>query len=683
MAFKKKKKQVDDDIVADAMEEYLEEGPHTATYTEDFTDLPMEEFDGVEAKTVILPSVAEIEEALAQEVAHMTQDTFSEEESEAYLPANTNTLEESESDLPEETIADEIAFEETENGGNDDFGLGGNLDDGNAPSDEENPDAGDNPDGDGPEETNADSVAAVTGGDEPDADEEDEETDIPDSDTASDNPMEFDETERVLVSELTKEEENSQSEPAENPETPSGVLSREEVRLREERRKKDELLAQKRAKRHKRRVRTQILAYLFLLLMIAVLGLGIFALVKNNLGKPSETPDMPEQSETLQEEEKQPEEQIADLLEGEEELAPPDMTPEEVPPTPEERLDEIVDVAISVMSLEDKVAGLFLATPESITGVATALAAGDGTKDALNEKPVGGLVYAGKNVQSQNQFAEMLTNTKGYVSYPTFLAVEEEGGKISPVTGAGIGEKALSAADIIASGDVNKAYEEGAKLGTALSSVGITVDFAPVLNISSAEGGILANRTFGTQPEELYSYAAKFAQGLSDNGVIPCYKYFPGMGMPTSDPAKGRVILDVSTEILRASDFVIFQNAINEGAQMIMMSNLVVPALDAEEVPASLSNVIVSDILRTELKFNGVVVSGNLSDAAITEYFAADEAAIMAFKAGCDMLYAPENYEAAYNGILTAIGQGVISEARVDDALRRIYRIKYADRITE
>ena len=116
---------------------------------------------------------------------------------------------------------------------------------------------------------------------------------------------------------------------------------------------------------------------------------------------------------------------------------------------------------------------------------------------------------------------------------------------------------------------------------------------------------------------------------------------------------------------------------------MVMVSLMAAPALTGSNEPCALSSEVVTGLLRGQLGFNGVVITDALNMSAVSEYYAADEAAILALKAGCDMLLMPEDFEKAYNGVLQAVRDGVISEERVNDSLRRIYRIKYADRIAE
>ncbi|MDE5598111.1 MAG: beta-N-acetylhexosaminidase, partial [Lachnospiraceae bacterium] len=118
------------------------------------------------------------------------------------------------------------------------------------------------------------------------------------------------------------------------------------------------------------------------------------------------------------------------------------------------------------------------------------------------------------------------------------------------------------------------------------------------------------------------------------------------------------------------------------GADFVMVSHVVAASLDEDMVPSSFSSVVVTDILRGELGFDGVVITDALDMGAITDNYASDEAAIKAIVAGVDMLLMPENFEEAYTGLLTAVQEGIISEERINESLRRIYRIKYANKLT-
>lgn len=443
----------------------------------------------------------------------------------------------------------------------------------------------------------------------------------------------------------------------------------------------------KREARRKRRIRNQAIVYSVMACLILAMAAGIVFGVQYLLdGRGGEGQGASQEEPPSSQQEKQ--ELIEDLLSGEDELpAPPeptpDPTPEVVEPTPQERLDEIIDAAIGEMSLEDKVAGLFFVTPEAITGVSAAVKAGEGTQQALAKYAVGGLVYFARNIRSEEQLKEMLGNTRQYANYPVFLAVDEEGGTAARVASAGIGPKTDSAGEIGATGEPQNAYNAGSAIGSTLAGLGFNVDFAPVADLANVEGSIMAGRSYGAEAGAVSGFVSAMVRGLEDQKVTACLKHFPGIGSSTQDTHNGMASSDRTEEQFRAEEFPVFQAGIEAGARMVMVGHMAAPALTGDKEPCIFSRRLVTEILREEMGYDGVILTDALDMAAISSYYGADEAAILALRAGCDMLLMPEDFEKAYNGVLQAVVDGNISEERVNDSLRRIYRIKYADRIPE
>lgn len=446
---------------------------------------------------------------------------------------------------------------------------------------------------------------------------------------------------------------------------------------------------EKRELRRKRRKRNQIVAYITVILMIVLLAAGIVAGVKYLTAEQDakETEQQNRVEELLATEEELPSPEPEQLVEATEESVETMEGSDEVLPveekTPEQELDEMLDTLIASMSLEDKVAGLFIVTPEAITGVSTAVKAGEGTQKALTDHAVGGIIYFSQNIRSEEQLREMITNSQQYSRYPLFIAVDEEGGSVTRVAEAGIGEKVDNAQAIGATGDANNAYEAAATIGTYLSDLGFNLDFAPVADVANAENSVIGNRAYGSDAKLVASYVSNAVIGLEEQNISACLKHFPGIGSSTEDTHDGLASTDRSVEEFRAEEFVVFQAGIDAGVDMIMVSHMAAPSLAGDNTPSTLSRAVVTDILRNELGFEGVIITDALNMSAISEYHAADEAAIMALRAGCDMLLMPEDFEKAFNGVLQAVHDGTISEERVNDALKRIYRIKYADKLTK
>ena len=447
----------------------------------------------------------------------------------------------------------------------------------------------------------------------------------------------------------------------------------------------------KREARKKRRKRNQMLVYLTVFLLAGAVVAGTVYGVSRILptAGPSGTQQNPGdnsgQNQELNSEVKDPQasmsQQVSDLLDEEiEEPDPSDYIPEL---TPQEKLDEIINQAISVMPLEDKVAGLFIVTPEAITGVNTALKAGDSTKEALNKNPVGGLIYFAKNIQSAEQLSEMINNSVLYSRYPIFVAVDEEGGRVSRVAGAGLATNVGVPAEIGATGNANNAYVAGQSIANYLTPLGFNLDLAPVADINNVEGSIIGDRAFGSDAETVAAMVSAMVKGLEENGVSSCLKHFPGIGSSTEDTHDGLASTGRTAEDFRNNEFKVYEAGIEAGVDFIMITHMSAPGLTGDQTSATFSKTIVTEILRNELGFEGVIITDALNMKAIADYNGADDAAILALKAGCDMLLMPEDYNIAYSAVLQAVKDGTISEERINDSLRRIYRIKYAHMMPE
>lgn len=430
----------------------------------------------------------------------------------------------------------------------------------------------------------------------------------------------------------------------------------------------------RREARRKRRIRNQIVAYITVILLILAVGTGIVWGV-NKLTV--ERRDAEQESQASQD-------ALDQMLASEDAIETPSPTPEPVVElTPEQKLDEIVNAGIEVMPLEAKVAGLFIVTPEAITGVSTAVQAGDGTREALAQYPVGGIIYFKKNIQSADQITTMLDNTELYMRYPLFLAVDEEGGSVARLAEAGVGTKVDNAKTIGESGDTNNAYQAGLTIGGDLSRIGFNLDFAPVADLANVEGSAIGTRSYGADAAAAAGYVGAAVRGLSEQGITSCLKHFPGIGGSAQDTHTGLASTSRTAEQFRAEEFTVFQAGIDAGADMVMIGHISAPELTGSNEPCTFSEAVVTDILRNELGFDGVIITDAMNMKAVSDYYDSADAAIQALRAGCDMILMPEDFEMAYNGVLQAVNDGIISEERINDSLRRIYRIKYADRISE
>lgn len=342
-----------------------------------------------------------------------------------------------------------------------------------------------------------------------------------------------------------------------------------------------------------------------------------------------------------------------------------------------------IDSCLEDMTLEEKVAQLFIIQPEAILDVGTAVAAGDATREAINQNPVGGFIYFGDNLQSKEQTQEMLKNVQTYsmerTGFPAFLSVDEEGGTVARVAGTGNFDipKIGDMADIGAAGDVDAAKQVGEDIGSYLAELGFNLDFAPVADVlSNPENTVVRDRSFGNDPEMVSDMAIAVSDGLEEKGILSTYKHFPGHGATSADTHKGYAYTDKTLEELEACELIPFQRCIADGAKIIMAAHISAPNVTGDDTPTSLSKTMVTDILREKMGYTGLVVTDAMNMGAITEEYTSAEAAVKALQAGVDVVLMPENYQQAYQGVLDAVADGTLTEERIDESVTRILTVK-------
>ena len=434
--------------------------------------------------------------------------------------------------------------------------------------------------------------------------------------------------------------------------------------------------------RKRRRRRAQILSYITAALLLAGLLSGVIFAVRSISGRASESGGIPTEAESQEETDlEKGQETLSERgdADGQTETALEESLTEEGEAQPSVMTEEELDASIEAMSLEEKVAGLFFITPEQLTGVETAVQAGESTREALQRFPVGGLVYFAQNIRSASQLKEMLENTASYSKYPLFLGVDEEGGRVARVAdGLGL-ENVGPMAQIGASGDADAAYSAAAGIASYLQEYGFNLDFAPVADVlTDPDNTAIADRSFGSDPQIVSQMVAAAVQGFQKNGVSSCLKHFPGHGNTAGDSHDGRAETDRSLEEMQAAEFLPFAAGIEAGADMVMVGHISAPGLtDGDQLPASMNEKIITGILRDQLGYDGIVITDAMNMSAVTQYYTAEEAAVRALKAGADMILMPEDFTAAYEGVIAAVQNGTIDEKRIDDSLKRVFRVKY------
>ncbi len=306
----------------------------------------------------------------------------------------------------------------------------------------------------------------------------------------------------------------------------------------------------------------------------------------------------------------------------------------------------------------------------------------EGTRRLVGEIGVGGVIFFSRNIKDPIQLAGLCNDLQDLSlstqEIPLFLAIDQEGGRVArlrhPFT-------EFRGNELIAQ---SKSPEtEAARFAeiTAMemSLVGLNMNLAPVLDIPRGEPEAhLKGRTFGSDPELVSKLGEIVIGGLQGKGIMAVAKHFPGLGAARLDPHKTELTIDADENELREIDFKPFEAAIESGVVGIMVSHACYPALDPQR-PATMSPVIIGEILRGEMGFEGLVLTDDLEMEAITRQWGVPEAAALALEAGSDVLLICENQELVAQAISEIRGRilrGDIPVQRLREAVERIVNIK-------
>lgn len=292
---------------------------------------------------------------------------------------------------------------------------------------------------------------------------------------------------------------------------------------------------------------------------------------------------------------------------------------------------------------------------------------------------LGGVILFARNVGEPEQVAELCYDAARLVpELPLWVSVDQEGGRVARLKAPFTEWPAM--ATLGRSGDVRLAGRFARALASELRAVGITLDYAPVLDIhTNPTNPVIGDRALSEKAEEVARLGAAIVMALQGGGVAACGKHFPGHGDTQTDSHLELPLVEHPLERLRSVEFVPFKAAIAAGVATMMTAHVFMPALD-EKRPATLSRRIVFDLLRDELNFEGVILSDDLEMKAIASAYAVPSAAVLAIAAGCDgILICSGDHgtqSAALESLIYAVEGGELSSARVDDALRRQQRAK-------
>lgn len=367
-----------------------------------------------------------------------------------------------------------------------------------------------------------------------------------------------------------------------------------------------------------------------------------------------------------------------------EEIAPT-TAPEDTAPVTEPVPTETRSYAQSMiedMTLREKAGQLFVVTPEAIGLDSLATPDPDVLKQALETYPVGGLILFSRNIFSPEQVTDFNASMQLASKIPLFVAIDEEGGSVVRLASFSHFQlpKYESAEAIGSSGNLDAAKEMGISIGGYLHAYGFNLDFAPVADVNTNPGNpVIGNRAFSSDPEVAASMARAFSDGLVKQDVIATFKHFPGHGDTAEDSHHGLAVTEKSQDEMANCEWLPFREA--SGSDCIMVGHIAAPNITGNLCPASLSPMLITDILKNQLNFSGLVITDSLSMGAITDAYSSGEAALAAFTAGCHILLMPENLDEAISGIVSAVENGTLSQEQLDLVVEEILQFKLEHKI--
>ena len=334
--------------------------------------------------------------------------------------------------------------------------------------------------------------------------------------------------------------------------------------------------------------------------------------------------------------------------------------------SPEQKVDKLV----ANMSDADKVGQLMMI---GIHGKSL----NDDARFMLNEYRVGGIILFDRNMESKDQVKTLITDInkagKSAGLTPLFLGIDQEGGAV-----ARMDDKLIKVppAEEVGKESVEQAASLAKEVGTELKDLGFNINFAPVADL-----GLTYGRSYSTNPDEVVRYASAVGKSYDEAGLWYSYKHFPGIGKTDVDLHADTSIVPVSKETLLSEDTKVFVDLIKKSkpnTYTIMVSHAMYPQIDPDH-PSSLSKAIITDWLRKDMGYNGVVVTDDMDMGALAKHYTFGDMAVQSILAGSDILLVCHEYEhmqEAYNGLMKAVKDGRISKERLDESVKRILLMK-------
>lgn len=351
-----------------------------------------------------------------------------------------------------------------------------------------------------------------------------------------------------------------------------------------------------------------------------------------------------------------------------------------------------MQMKLKEMTLREKIGQLFVIRPDALDGrfdlpelednsITGTVDVTEQMRKTYTEYPCGGFAVFRKNITSPEQLTAMIRGLRDIGALPSLTAIDEEGGRIARIANhPAFSVKQFPAMGRIAwSGDVNQAFEVGRTIGAYLKDYGLTIDFAPVADVNTnPQNPVIGDRAFGSDPATAAVMVQAVIRGLHESGIAACVKHFPGHGDTGTDTHTGYAETRKTWEEIRDCEMIPFRAGIEAGCDLVMTAHIAAPNVTGTDEPSTMSYTILTEKLRGEMGYQGLIITDALGMGAIREKYSSSEACVACIKAGVDLLLMPYDYFEAFDGVLRAVEAGEISEARIDESVYRILKFKEA-----
>ncbi|HEX9960269.1 MAG TPA: glycoside hydrolase family 3 protein, partial [Pyrinomonadaceae bacterium] len=296
----------------------------------------------------------------------------------------------------------------------------------------------------------------------------------------------------------------------------------------------------------------------------------------------------------------------------------------------------------------------------------------------IEQNKIGGFtVYRG----DANTIANLTNELQRISKVPLFFAADYERGLRMNVRN---GTPFTTNMGVGAAGDVQAAYRQGKIICEEMRAIGVNWLFAPVVDINNNPDNPVINvRSYGENPQKVGEFGSALAKGVKDANCLATLKHFPGHGDTATDSHIGLSVVPIDKARLDSVELVPFKMAIQSGVDSVMTAHVALPQITGDDIPSTLSAKVSIDILRKELKFDGIISTDAMEMGAIIKNYSEEKSVVMAVQAGADVILLPLNSTNAISAVEAAVKRGEITEERVNESVRRLLKAKYRIGLTQ